>query len=276
MAHLKTNYHTHNQLCNHAVGNCEAYVLKAIELKMEEIGLSDHGPILTSFMSKDDYMANLCYRYMSMDTYKNIYLKELDEVSSKYSNKIKIYKGLEVEYLKAQEDFYRELKKDLDYLLAGIHYFEDNGKIVNSYSEVTYKNVLAYANTAVNAIKSGLYVCLVHPDLFMFDYKNINGERKFDENAILATKMIIEAAIENDVYLEINCNGISNSRKYKSDAWLYPYYEFWNIAKEYKDLKIVIGVDAHNPNSLESEDIKDVLDFVKNNNIKVEQYLKIK
>lgn len=263
MAFIKCNYHTHNRLCNHATGEAKDYVLKAISLGMEELGLSDHGPIPTSFMPYQEYKDNLCYRFMSYDVFENIYLKELEDVVKTYGDKIKLYRGLEVEYIPAEHDFYEKLAAKLDYLNLGIHYFVSNGKIHNSYSHVNATNVLDYAKNACIAMDTGLFKTLVHPDLFMFSYENINGERKFDEAALTASKMIIESAIKNNVYLEVNCNGLSNSRKYDSSDWLYPYHEFWNLVKTYTDAKIIIGIDAHRPEALDSEDIEKVIAFTK-------------
>lgn len=276
---LKCNYHTHNQLCNHAIGNCEDYVKEAIKLGMEEIGLSDHNPVPKSFMSKEDYLNNWIQRNMTTEEFTNIYLKELEDVINKYGNQIKILKGLECEYIPKQEPYYHKLKESLDYLLVGMHFFEDNhGNIINSYSEINYENVIDYAKACVEAMKTGLFSILVHPDLFMFDYKNINGERKFDENAIIAAKMIIEAANRYDVALEVNANGLNNSIKYGSaDNWLYPYKDFWEIVKaDYPSTKIVIGADAHNPKDLDSEAITQVESFCERLGLRVLEKLNIK
>lgn len=152
-----------------------------------------------------------------------------------------------------------------------MHYFKDSkGNIINSYSQINYTNVLEYAKTACMGMKTGLFKTLVHPDLFMFNYKNINGERRFDENAIKASKMILDCALETGTYIEVNVNGLSNSLKYHSDEWLYPYDEFWSLASQYKGLHIIIGVDAHNPDSLDSEAIDMVKDFTKRMGLKIE------
>lgn len=268
---LKCNYHTHNRLCNHATGDVDDYVKKAIELGMEEIGLSDHAPTPTSFMSYEEFMKNLCYRSMSVDVFENIYLKALDASLKKYAGKIRILRGIEAEYLPQHHDFYASLGEKLDYMLLGIHFFPSNGRILNSYDQIDYTNVLDYAKTACQGMESGLYSILVHPDLFMFGYRNVDGKRRFDENAIKATRMIIECAIKNNIYLELNCNGLANSVKYNSTEWLYPYKEFWEIAREYPEVKVIIGVDAHRPDALESEDIKKVIDFAKGIGLKVEE-----
>ena len=270
MGHLIGNYHTHNKLCNHAVGECEDYVLKAISLGMKEIGLTDHDPIPQDFMSKEDYDENLCYRNMKLEEFYNIYLKEIEDVKKNYSNRIKIYTGLECEYLEGHLDFYKELRSKVDYLNLGVHFFKDrNNNIINSYHKIDYTNVLDYAKSACKGIETGLFKILVHPDLFMFDYKNIDGKREFDEYAVKASRMILETCEKNGIYVEINVNGLANSRKYNHIDWLYPYHDFWALAKEYKDLKIIIGVDAHNPEALDSTDIDLVKEFASKLNLNV-------
>lgn len=38
----KTNFHTHNYRCEHAIGNVEDYVKVAIKEGYTELGISDH------------------------------------------------------------------------------------------------------------------------------------------------------------------------------------------------------------------------------------------
>lgn len=271
MSKLKANYHTHNQLCNHAVGDSESYVLKAIELGMEELGLSDHAPIPLFTTSAKDFIRNWSFRNMSYDVFENVYLPEVNEVIEKYSNQIKLYKAVETEYNIKYNDYYKSLRDRLDYMLLGMHYFYIGDKCINSYGDINYTNVKYYAQTSVEAMESGLFKIFAHPDLFMFSYKNINGERKFDDEAIKCTRTIIESAIKNDVYLELNCNGLYNSYKRNSKEWLYPYKEFWMIVKEYKDAKVIISADAHNPNDLAGEYIKEVINFAKEMGLKIQE-----
>ena len=82
-----------------------------------------------------------------------------------------------------------------------------------------------------------------------------------------------ESAIENNVYLEINVGGIfkvtSNSQILGQFA--YPRDEFWKIVSEYKDVKVIVGVDAHTPSHLQREEIKLAYKFAEKHNIKVEE-----
>lgn len=275
---LKANYHTHLAYCNHAVGYAEDYVKAAIEAKFEILGITDHAPIKDDFMTKEEYDANWCYQNMKVDTIPT-YLNDVLSAKEKYKDKIKVLVGFETEYLPKQIKFYKWLRSLVDYLNFGVHFFTDYaGHVVNSYDGIDYTNVKYYAKTAVDGMETGLYNTLVHPDLFMFGYKNINGERKFDDEAIKASRMMLDCALKNNIYIEVNANGLKNSVMFSNGkSWLYPYYEFWQLVKnEYKDIKIIIGSDAHDPKHLANENVKKVIEFAKDLGLNISDYMEIK
>ena len=71
---LKANYHTHCKRCRHAEGNVIDYIDKAYEYGYEEIGMTDHNPILKSFMKQEEYIHNYCQETMDIseiDDYLN-------------------------------------------------------------------------------------------------------------------------------------------------------------------------------------------------------------
>lgn len=266
---LKNNYHTHMKYCNHATGMVENYVKKAIELNMNELGMTDHGPVLKSFMTEEEYKHNWGQDNMDISLVED-YLNQIKECKEKYAGQIKIYAGFETEFLPEQIDYYKGLREKVDYLNLGLHFARYDGKVLNCYSDLNYQNVDGYLDNALKGMASGLYKTIVHPDLFMFGYKNINGERKMDDKAKEVARAILEAAIKNNMYVELNCGGLRSSRVYaNSNEWLYPDDEFWTIASEYKNLKIIIGADAHDPSHLESEDIEEVKKFALKHNLKV-------
>lgn len=258
---LKANYHTHTKLCRHAEGMPEDYIKKAIELGFLELGMSDHGPVPEEFMSHEEYINNWIQRNMSLEEYYTIYLPSLDDAIKKYGNKIKIYKGLEVEYIKGHEEYYLGLKANLDYLNLGIHYFASEGIQKNSYSDVNYKTIYDYASCAIEGMKTGIYKCLVHPDLFYFAYQNEEGKHVFDRHCVEVSRRILEVAEKEGIYVEVNANGLENSKKYGFSEWAYPRREFWELAKDYPNLKIIIGSDAHKMSSLYNDNVKQVEKF---------------
>jgi len=265
---LKNNYHTHMRYCNHAVGEVEDYVKTAYELGYLSLGMSDHAPIPLNSMTKEEWDHNYCGQNMTMDTF-NIYLKDIENAQKKYPN-IKVYKALESEYLRGYDSWYKNLRDKLDYMILGIHFFKDNtGKVLDTYEDLNYNNLDYYYQNMEEAVKTGLYDYLAHPDLFYFDYKDKNGNHTFDDKCIDITHKICKLALKYDLPLEINCNGLHfSSDKENIKNFRYPVYDFWNIAKDYKGLKIILGVDAHNPNLLGGEWILKAKEFCKELNIK--------
>lgn len=266
---IKNNYHTHVSYCNHAIGEVEDYVKMAISLGFDEIGITDHAPIPENFMNKTDYEHNWCSENMKVETIDK-YLNDIKECQNKYSDKIKILSGFESEFLPKELEFYKFLRSKVDYLNLGIHYFEYNNKIYNTYSDVDEYSLDGYVKSCILAMESGLFNTLVHPDLFMYNYP------KFDDKCIRATKAIIASAIKNNVYLEINAGGVRHSRKNKIfDRFLYPNIDFWKICKNYPELKIIIGADSHKPSELGSDEIQEVCQFAEELGLNVLQRMEI-
>ena len=273
---MKANYHTHLVYCNHATGHAEDYIEEALKQGFRELGITDHAPVLECMMTQEEYLHCWCHQPMKLDVVYRKYLPEIRTAQKKYSSEIKIYTGFEVEYLPEFEFYVRKLRKEGDYLNLGVHFYEMNGAISNSYYDVNPRTIEGYAKAAIAGMKSGLFNTLVHPDLFMFEYKNREGKRQFDEACEKVSRKIIECAVECRIYLELNVNGLKNSQVYSDGTeWLYPDRHFWQIAAEYPDLKIIIGADAHDPKDLQNENTKKVEQFAKELGLKVEETMEI-
>lgn len=277
---LKNNYHTHTKYCGHAKGDVEDYVKEALNLNMEELGISDHAPIpLNHGMTKEEWEENYCYENMDINTFDNL-LKEIDNLKSKYN--IKLYKACESEYLYNNDDWYKELRSKLDYMILGIHFFNGEGRVLDTYKDINYKNVDCYYECAKRAIGTGLFDYLAHPDLYLFDYKSINGRNEFDDKAKEICLKLIDLCVKHDIYFEINTNGLKYSKdKNSRELWLYPNIEFFKVVKEYMDknpnkLKLIIGVDAHEPKALGNDNVKAVLEMVKDLKLDVLNKMEIK
>ena len=268
---MKANYHTHLALCGHAEGMSEDYVKVAIEAGFTDLGMSDHGPIKPEFMSPEDFEFNWLERQMTYEDFINIYLPDCQKTKEKYKNQINFYIGVEIEYLEAFHEYYENLRKKLDYMNLGVHFYYHNGVMINSFEVVTYENVYSYALNAKKAMETGLFNTLVHPDVYMYCYHSYDGSRTFDKECEKTARLIIESAIKNNVYLEINVGGMFKvtSTNETVGQYAYPRDEFWKIVGEYPKAKVVIGVDAHKPEHLVAEEIKMAYEFAKKHNITV-------
>ena len=265
---LKANYHTHTVLCGHAVGNTSDYVEEAIKLGFKELGMSDHAHTPESFMSEEDYIRNNLVQIMTDDEFENIYKKEV--LKAKENDKIKIFLGLETEYMEEHHDYFVNLRKQVDYLVLGLHFFSNAGKIYSTYYDVDSENLPFYTDVAIKAMSTGLYKIFAHPDLFMYGYNSKDGFRVFDKTCAECTKKIIDAAIKYNVYLEVNANGINNTERDFPEYtnYLYPREEFWEIVKG-TDVKIVIGADAHSPKALGNETVEKTIKFAEKLNLNI-------
>lgn len=273
---IKTNYHTHLVYCNHAVGHAKDYIEEALSNHFIELGITDHAPVLECFMSREDYQKNWCYQPMKLDTMYQFYLPELQSAKEQYQGKIKLLTGFETEYLPQNEFFIRLLRSKVDYLNLGVHFFSYQNKVLNSYDEMNYQTIEGYLEACIRGMKSGLFNTLVHPDLFMFGYRDQHGNRYFDERCRMVSKRIIETAIEENVYLEINANGIKNTALFSNEKnWLYPDRNFWELVKTYPQAKVIIAADAHDPKHLANHNVEAVCQFAEKLGLKVEERMEV-
>ncbi|MGL5417725.1 MAG: histidinol-phosphatase [Clostridium sp.] len=236
---MKTNYHTHNYRCKHAIGKAKDYIKKAIEEGYDEIGLSDH----------------MCHPGLGIDDksrmfYEELpeYFREVNEAILEYEDKISIKKGLECEYFEEIEWIYDELLKKykVDYLILGVHFFKYNGEWLYVGHGLDTDMLEKYSDFVVESMEKGYFKYVAHPDLFFLGY------REWDEYAETASRKILKAAEKLEMPLEININGLKKGKikTSRGERYMYPMKEFWELSKEY-NIQRIIGIDAHNPKDLE-------------------------
>lgn len=256
---IKTNYHTHIKLCNHAEGMPIDYVKIAYELGYEEIGISDHGPLLDTWSFR-----------MNLDQFYQIYLPSIEEAKELYKDKIKVFKGIELEYIDTYHDHYKKLLNNLDYMILGQHIIKNNGRLYDIYREMNEENVVLYKDQVIQGMATGYFKILAHPDLFLFNYQTWN------ELTEKVSREIIEASIKYNVLLEVNANGIRRKPIINQDGkqvYIYPRIEFWKIVQEYKDAKVIIGEDNHKIAFTGDESVRKAHEFAEKLNLNIHQHL---
>ncbi len=232
---LKYNYHTHTKRCGHAVGEDEEYVIAAIKAGYKILGFSDHGPyknysipsIHMDWDQIDDYISSMRY------------LKE------KYKDQITIYYGFEYEHIPSLIEERLYLKDKVDYMILGQHFIDPTNKY-NFYQHLTDSQIIEYAESVCEALDTGLYTYVCHPEVFLYNQEG------FNEACEKASRMIIEKAIHTDTPLEINIHGILLRGRVNFTNgyyYIYPHRDFWKLVSEY-NAKCVVGIDAHNPKEL--------------------------
>ncbi len=195
---MKVNYHTHTTRCNHAVGSEREYVESAIKGGIKELGFADHTP-----WPYPNYVSPTRMSVAELDDYVNTVLS----LKKEYKDKINILLGLEVEYFPKYLDFLYEMKEKypIDYYILGNHFYETDevDRVATYYGNNCNQDEMMdkYCETTIEAMKTGLFCYVAHPDLFM------RGRKVFDEKAIEVTRKICEAAVKYDIPLEYNLEG---------------------------------------------------------------------
>jgi len=249
---MKTNYHTHHYLCRHAKGNTEDFVKEALKLGLTELGISDHAP--------NTRVNDQGVRMQPSDL--PIYLEDIEAAQVKYKGQIKILKGLEVEYFYDHEEYYDFLREKVDYLIHGQHYIsltKQMNNLQSGFALRTKQEIDRYACYLEDAIESGYFEILAHPDLYL------NSYQQFDKYAEDVAHRICKSAKKHNIILEYNANGYRRGGKNTENGFEpnYPRREFWKIVKEY-DCKTIFGSDAHNPKFLYNDIVKEAEeDYIK-------------
>lgn len=236
---MLANYHTHTRWCNHAKGEAEDYIKEAIRLGLKEIAITDHVPHI-------DNSDPARMRWEEFDAFNKL----LDETIEKYKDQIVIYKGFECEYFPEALDFYKKLINDYGYrvMVLGQHRCGEN-RFYNAFSNMDREALEIYEKTVCEALRSGLFSFLAHPDVFLFSYPS------FDKHAERALRNIYKTCEELKIPIEINGFGYHSGRPY-------PSFEALKISKEYK-LTYLINSDAHRPELIYTGKMKDLEETVK-------------
>lgn len=224
------NYHSHTWRCNHAQGTEEEYVRCAIDRGLKILGFSDHAP----YYYPGGYVSRIRMRPEQLKDYADTVLA----LQKTYQKQIDICLGLEIEYypdLTTQMlPFYRD--HGISYLILGQHYLDNeiNAPYVGRPPTDSEDILNRYCNQVIEAIHTGVFTYLAHPDLVYF----------VGQPEIYNTHMrrLCREAKQAGLPLEINLAGMSTQRNY-------PNRQFWEIAAE-EGCQAVLGCDAHMPEGL--------------------------
>ncbi len=230
------DYHTHHERCGHATGTLREYVEKAIILKLDEIGLSDHMPII--HLSKDKCLPGLAMELNELE----LYVREVLDLKAEYKNDIVVKLGLEADYIEGYETKIGELLNPypFDYLIGSVHFLgewdiSDSRQMLNWQKRSVEDIYEDYYRALQGAAKSGLYDIIGH-----FDVVKKHGHFPKKDVMPLVVKTL-RSIKENNMALEINTSGLA-----RIHADTYPSF---NIIRQAIELKIpfTLGSDAHRP-----------------------------
>jgi len=224
------DYHIHTKLCNHAVGEMEEYVERAISLGIEEMGFSDHMPVMPE--------PHLC---MSFDELP-LYVGRVLDLREKYKHSITIRLGCEMDIVHERMDEINGIiaAYPFDYVIGSLHYLDGWPFDQEQYRDVYEKRDLfeiyeSYFDAVIRAAETGIHDVVGHIDVI-----KCMGYRPDADITGLYRKVAETLRARNLVY-EINTSGFD-----KAAGEQFPSAAFIRILREY-DVPVTIGSDSHKP-----------------------------
>ncbi|WP_199621564.1 histidinol-phosphatase HisJ [Paenibacillus alkalitolerans] len=200
---MRIDYHTHHVRCGHAEGTLEQYISRAVDIGLDQIGVSDHMPLL--HVDPDTYFPGMA---MPMEELPR-YFEEASQLKHKYSGVIDIRIGLEGDYIEGYEEQIERIVTGYpwDYVIGSVHFLGEwditdfrqlsgwEARHIDEVYEIYYDAVRKAANT-------GFYTYMGHLDVVK-RYAPSKPERDHTDS-IEETLRTIRA---NDLAIEINASG---------------------------------------------------------------------
>jgi histidinol-phosphatase (PHP family) len=240
---MRIDYHTHHARCGHASGSLEEYVQQGIRLGLDQLGLSDHMPLL--HVNPADYYPEMA---MPMEELPR-YVEECLELKERYRGQIDIRVGLEGDYIEGWERQIEDIivSYPWDYVIGSVHFLGEWD--VTDFRQVHHwegKDVLsvyrAYYDAVARAAATGFYDIMGHLDVIKrFGHKPAAEQeeelRALEEDALAAVARSGRA-------MELNASGLS-----KPCAEMFPGRRM--LEEAYRlGIPVIVGSDAHQPEKL--------------------------
>lgn len=237
------DYHTHHERCGHAVGRLEEYVQRGIELGLQQIGLSDHMPLI--HVNPKEYYPEMA---MPMDELPR-YVEECLQLKEKYKEQIDVRMGLEGDYIEGWEEQIERIISAYpwDYVIGSVHFLGTWD--VTDYRQISGwegQDMLAiyerYYQAVRQAAETGLYDITGHMDVIKrFGHR---PDSSLDAEVRELEHSALEAIKQAKMAMELNASGLSKPCKE-----MFPSRRILELALQL-GIPVTLGSDAHDPMKL--------------------------
>lgn len=221
--------HMHTTLCNHAVGEPEAYAEHAVGMGLKGIIFTCHSPM------RGDWWVRV---RMRVDQFEQ-YLAMVQRCKQAFHGQLEVRLGIESDWFPGFEDWIAELHQmaDFDYCLGSVHWHGPDymERFESKVKRDEFRQI--YWDHLATAAETGLFDCLAHPDLI----KNYRCETwNFQEMQPYIEKSLDRIA-KTGKHMELNTSGLN-----KIYAEMNPGQDMLQLMQQ-RGIPVVIGSDSHKP-----------------------------
>jgi len=248
---LKSNHHTHSHFSDGS-SHPEAYIERAIQLSFDVLGFTEHSPL--PFDNPFSFKP----------ARKEEYLHLMGELKRRYSEKLILHAGMEMDYIPGISEDFRSIREEYhaDYLIGSVHlvkpdlseelWFTDgphqetyDDGITKLFNGDARKAVTTYYRQVNTMITTQDFEIIGHFDKIKMHNRNryFREDEKWYRDLVLETLSLIR---QKGLIVEVNSRGIYKKR---SDS-PYPGLEILKeIARQ--NIPVMINSDAHQPGELD-------------------------
>lgn len=237
---MRIDCHMHTPLCGHAVGEPIEYVREAAKRRMDLVTFTCHIPMNNGGFGG----RNIRMHLRELDTYFAI-VAEAAKFGEDHG--VRVLTGIEAEIFPS-EQIMREMDSVLrdhafHFVLGSMHH---HTAIFQEWMrqhklDTDFKKIDAYFRVMTDGVRSGRYDSIAHPDVIRI-YGTVNDFVPEEHEEVI--KKFLEAAVEEDVCIEVNTSGLS-----KGVYEVHPDPKILRWAREL-GCKLTLGSDSHHPESV--------------------------
>lgn len=237
------DYHTHHARCGHAIGELEEYVKRGIEMGLDQIGLSDHMPLI--HVNPEEYYSEVA---MPMEELPR-YVEECLALKERYKDQIDVRVGLEGDYIEGYEQQIEKIIQAYpwDYVIGSVHFLgewdiTDYRQTHGWEGKEPLQVYRQYYDAVQKAAESGLYDIMGHLDVIKRFGFGPGVEHA--EEVIAIEKAALAAVSRSGKAMELNASGLS-----KPCEEMFPSRRMLEEAIKL-GIPLTLGSDAHQPQKL--------------------------
>lgn len=244
--HVHLQPDSHKGRCKYDMDNLDEYLRCASAAGIDEIGITEHSnrffeflPTFAPVLDKAESIPAIS-RWIREGCTETLdeYVRFLQE-AKRTGRPVKV--SVEVDYIPGQESLIADILSDyqFDYVLGSVHFI--NAWAVDYSAEFGWPDKSVddvfrqYFDIVVQAVESGLFDCIAHPDLV----KKLGFVPSIDLTPYYET--VAKAMKKADVAYEVSTAGL-----FKPVGEVYPSPEFISVMHSYC-VPFVFSSDAHSP-----------------------------
>lgn len=241
---MRIDYHTHHERCGHAVGKLEEYVQRGIALGLDQLGLSDHLPLI--HVDPDSYYPEMAMPLSELP----LYVEECLTLKERYRGVIDLKVGLEADYIEGYEEQIRELLAPYpwDYLIGSVHFLgewdiTDFRQVHGWEGQDPLEVYRRYYDAVRKSAQSGIYDIIGHMDVIKrFGYGPQTPEGQAEVRKL--ERETLQIIAQSGIAMELNASGLT-----KPCAEMFPAEHILREALAL-GIPLTLGSDAHDPRKL--------------------------